>query len=340
MTRAGLVVADLTVELDGGRVRALRGVSFEIGGGESFGLVGESGSGKSMTCRAILGLLPPKANVEGTIRYGGRELLELSDADMQALRGSQISMIFQDPMSHLNPLLPVGTSIAQVLQAHDHVDSRTARRQAVHILERVGIRNANTRASAYPHQFSGGMRQRVLIGMALAARPGLLLADEPTTALDVIVQAGILGMFRRLREEDGMTLLLVSHDFAVVAGLCDRIGVMYAGQIVEEGPTREVLFNPSHPYTIALIQSVPSPNQHDRLRAIPGSPPDPGVTLPGCAFAPRCPLATPECSAGAIPLADVRLGHRSRCIHVDQTQSLRTAMPSVSNAPLPRPGES
>ncbi len=247
----------------------MRGVSFEIAPGEAFGLVGESGSGKTLTCRSVLGLLPPTAEVSGHVRLGGRSLLDLSPRELQRVRGSQASMVFQDPMTALNPVLRVGDSVAQVIQSHRRVDRRAARREAVEIMGRVGIRDASRRWRSYPHEFSGGMRQRILIAMALASQPTLLLADEPTTALDVIVQAGILRLIDRLRREESMSLLLVSHDISIVAGMCERVGVMYAGQLVEEGPTAEVLFRPRHPYTRALIESLPETGE-GLLSTIPG----------------------------------------------------------------------
>jgi oligopeptide/dipeptide ABC transporter ATP-binding protein len=311
-----------------GPSRVVRDVSFAIAPGEAFGLVGESGSGKSLTCRAILGLLPPRARVSGSICYGDRALLALPAAQMQRLRGSTIGMVFQDPMTALNPVLQVGTSIAQVVSSHERVSGAAARDRAVELLRRVGIRDAQARFRAFPHQFSGGMRQRIVIAMALAARPTLLLADEPTTALDVVVQAGILRLLDQLRREEGMSLLVVSHDFGVIAALCDRVGVMYAGELVETGPTREVLFAPEHPYSIGLIESLPEIGRGDRLMSIPGQPPEPtGIPL-GCAFAPRCSLATPECSAGPVPLDAIRPDRSVRCIHRDRTGPLRTRLVS------------
>jgi oligopeptide/dipeptide ABC transporter ATP-binding protein len=316
-----LVVDALNVAI--GRVPILRDVSFTVAPGEAYGLVGESGSGKTMTARAILGLLPPGAAVIGRIGFGELSLLELSRRRMQDLRGSRIAMIFQDPMSSLNPVLRVGEAIEQVLRSHERIDGRAARRRAVELMARVGIRDPQRRFLNYPHEFSGGMRQRILIAMALAARPQLLLADEPTTALDVIVQAGILRLLDRLRREESMSLLLVSHDFSVVAGMCDRVGVMYAGELVEEGPREEVLFRPRHPYTRALIESLPESTSTGPLPSIPGSPPDPGSLPPGCPFAPRCPLAAHDCTAAPIPLVAVGAGHVSRCIHVDRLDAMR-----------------
>ncbi len=292
--REALEVDRLTVTFARDGRPVVREVSFTIASGEAFGLVGESGSGKSLTCRAILRLLPRGAAASGRILYGGRDLFELTDGQMQALRGSSIAMVFQDPLTALNPVLRVGDAIAQVVQAHARLGLRAARTRAIEMMERVGIRDASRRAAAYPHEFSGGMRQRIHIAMALAARPTLLLADEPTTALDVIVQAEILRLLDTLRREEGMSLLLVSHDFRVVAGLCDRVGVMYAGELVEVGQTRTVLRRPEHPYTIGLMNSLPEAVVGERLRAIPGTPPDP-------ARLPRAARSRPAASSPATP---------------------------------------
>jgi oligopeptide/dipeptide ABC transporter ATP-binding protein len=320
---SALRVEELGIAFGGGRTPVVRDVSFEIPPGQALGLVGESGSGKTLTCRAVLGLLPAGAEVSGRIELGDLSLRRLSRRQMQELRGSRVSMIFQDPMTALNPVLRVGDAIAQVIQSHQRADRREARRRAIEMMGRVGIRDAGRRWRSYPHEFSGGMRQRILIAMALASRPSLLLADEPTTALDVIVQAGILRLIDRLRREESMSLLLVSHDISIVAGMCDRVGVMYAGELVEEGPTSEVLFRPRHPYTRALIESLPEAAISGPLPSIPGAPPEPGQLPEGCAFAARCPLATGECRAAPIPLIEVGPGHRSRCIHVDRLDSMR-----------------
>jgi oligopeptide/dipeptide ABC transporter ATP-binding protein len=321
--RDPLRVEDLGIAFGGGRTPVVRGVSFEIPSGQAFGLVGESGSGKTLTCRAVLGLLPPGAEVSGRIRLGEVSLLELPRREMQELRGSRVSMIFQDPMTALNPVLRVGDALSQVIQSHQRIARREARRRAIEMMGRVGIRDAGRRWRSYPHEFSGGMRQRILIAMALASRPSLLLADEPTTALDVIVQAGILRLIDRLRREESMSLLLVSHDISIVAGTCDRVGVMYAGELVEEGPTSQVLFRPRHPYTRALVESLPESATAGPLPSIPGSPPEPGRIPQGCAFAPRCPLASEECRVAPIPLVNVGTAHSSRCIHVDRLDAMR-----------------
>jgi oligopeptide/dipeptide ABC transporter ATP-binding protein len=321
----------------------VRDVSFSVEPGEAFGLVGESGSGKSLTLRSILGLLPAGAGVRGAIRYGDRSLFDLSAREFQALRGSTVGMVFQDPMTALNPLLRVGDAVAQVVAAHEQVNRATARHRAIEMMERVGIRDAARRSRAYPHQFSGGMRQRVVIAMALAARPSLLLADEPTTALDVIVQAEILRVLDTLRRADRMSLVLVSHDLGVVAGVCDRVGVMYAGELVEIGPTRDVLFRPRHPYTVGLIASLPQAGDRRRLRPIAGMPPEAGALPAGCAFASRCALAIDACRAEPIPFVEVQPGRYSRCIRVDHVGELAAreaaASPAGGAADAGRPGD-
>jgi oligopeptide/dipeptide ABC transporter ATP-binding protein len=304
----------------------VRDVAFTLPAGTAMGLVGESGSGKSLTLRAILGLLPSTARATGRIAYGDQSLLDLSPRAYQRLRGSRIGMVFQDPTTALNPILRVGDAIAQVVEAHERIGRRDARRRAIESMERVGIRDAAHRFRSYPHEFSGGMRQRIVIAMALAPRPSLLLADEPTTALDVVVQAEILRLLDRLRREDGMSLLLVSHDFGVVAGICDRIGVMYAGELIEYGSAGDVLFRPRHPYTIGLIESLPEAHPDlGRLPSIPGSPPEAGQLVSGCQFSARCGYATVECGEGPIPLFDVGSGQLARCIHVPLVVAARRA---------------
>ena len=330
--KEALEVDRLTVTFAGEGRAVVRNVSFTIAPGEALGLVGESGSGKSLTCRAILRLMPRGAAIGGRITYGSRDLLALCDGEMQVLRGSSIAMVFQDPLTALNPVLRVGDSIAQVIQAHGGLGRRAARMRAIEMMERVGIRDAGRRAAAYPHEFSGGMRQRIHIAMALAARPTLLLADEPTTALDVVVQAEILRLLDDLRRQEGMSLLLVSHDFRVVAGLCDRVGVMYAGELVEVGATQTVLRCPEHPYTIGLMNSLPEAVVGERLRAIPGSPPDPGRLPQGCAFAPRCELARDSCTTAPIPMAEALRGHSARCIRRDQLDEMRRGLVTVGAA--------
>jgi peptide/nickel transport system ATP-binding protein len=315
----GLVVEDLGVSFAGGAVPVIRDLSLRIPPGEALGLVGESGSGKSLTARAILGLLPQGARVTGRIVLDGVSLLDLTPSARDRMRGSRIGMIFQDPMSSLNPVLRVGDAIAQVIRSHENVDRKTARARTIEMLQRVGLSDARRRYSAYPHQFSGGMRQRIMIAMALAANPNLLLADEPTTALDVVVQAGILRLIDGLRRSRQMSLLFVSHDLAVVSHMCDRIAVMYAGRIVEEGPTARVLQSPRMPYTIGLLNSIPGGQSGNRLAAIPGFPPQPEALPPGCSFAPRCRMAIEACTRSAVEMVEVGLDHRARCLRAAET---------------------
>jgi len=332
--RTGLVVEDLGVAFRGGSVPVVRDVSFRIAPGEAVGLVGESGSGKSLTARAILGLLPKGAVTTGRIMLDGVSLLDLPPHERARMRGRRIAMIFQDPMSSLNPVLRVGEAVAQVIRSHEGVDAPTAHARVIAMLETVGIRDAADRAQAYPHEFSGGMRQRIMIAMALAANPSLLLADEPTTALDVIVQAGILRLVDRLRRQGSMGLLFVSHDLAVVARMCNRIAVMYAGQIVEEGPAEVVLARPRMPYSIGLMESVPGPDRRKRLPAIPGLPPVPGQLGRGCAFTLRCPMASEICRAGDVELVEVAPGHHARCVKTHEVTRARmvAAAAAIANA--------
>jgi oligopeptide/dipeptide ABC transporter ATP-binding protein len=318
----GLVVDDLSITFNRQQLEVVNELTLQIGPGEALGLVGESGSGKSLTARAILGLLPTGAVASGKVTFDDVSLLDLPLHEMQKLRGARIAMIFQDPMSSLNPVLRVGEAIAQVIRSHEPVGSADAHRRAVDLMDRVGIRDPKERSRAYPHQFSGGMRQRIMIAMALAANPALLLADEPTTALDVVVQAGILRLLTELRHEKGMGLLLVSHDLAVVGRVSDRVAVMYAGQIVEEGPTSEVLLRPHMPYTIGLIACVRRDRAQARLTSIPGTPPPSGTRSRGCRFASRCPLAIDACRSTPVSLAHVGPDHWARCIRTAEARNL------------------
>ena len=278
-------------------VTVLDGVSLTIARGEALGLVGESGSGKSQTALAVLGLLPATASVEGSIRFDGEELVGAGRAQLDRVRGSRIAMVFQDPMSSLNPYLTIGAQMAEVLELHRGASHAEALREAARMLDAVRIADPRRRLAQFPHEFSGGMRQRVLIAMALLAKPELLIADEPTTALDVTVQAEVLAVLDDLRQELGLALLLITHDLGVVAGHCERMAVMYAGRIVESGPTAAVLARPAHPYTAALLATRPSlaGPKPARLPTIAGQPPDPARRPPGCAFAPRCARAQPSC---------------------------------------------
>ncbi|HJP76578.1 MAG TPA: ABC transporter ATP-binding protein [Pseudonocardiaceae bacterium] len=302
-----LTVDNLEVSFpsEAGPVRAVRGVSWQLGAGEVLGIVGESGSGKSVSSLAIMGLLPEQARVSGSIRLRDRELIGLSDKEISAIRGRRIAMVFQDPMSALTPVYTVGDQIAEALRAHDRGRSReSARNRAVELLDLVGIPNAAGAAKAFPHEFSGGMRQRVVIAIAIAGDPDLIIADEPTTALDVTVQAQVLDVLATAREVTGAGIILITHDLGVVAGFADRLMVMYAGRVVETGAVREVYERPRMPYTLGLLGSVPrlDDEKHRPLVPIAGRPPS-LVDLPaGCPFAPRCPLAIDDCRTGEPPL--------------------------------------
>ena len=313
-SHSGLTIENLSIAFEGGDKVAVHGVSLRVPMGEAVGLVGESGSGKSLTSRAALGLLPKQSVVNGQISVGEYAILGMSARQLRAVRGAGIAMVFQDPMSSLNPVARVGDLITQVIRSHGAVSESEAVARAVGLMERVGIRDAKARSTSYPHEFSGGMRQRIMIAMALAAKPAVLVADEPTTALDVIVQKNILTLLDDLCREEGMGLLLVAHDLAVVASLCSRIAVMYAGQIVEEGPTKDILMRSRMPYTVGLLASTRRDKSVARLMSIPGSPPLLGDRAKGCRFAPRCPLAVEACRAGPVSLAEVTPGHKARCI--------------------------
>jgi len=302
---------------DGGTARAVDGVSFTLNEGEAVGIVGESGCGKSVTSLSILRLIaaPPGEIVEGSsVRLKGRELLALPEKQMREVRGNDIAMIFQEPMTSLNPVHKVGEQIAEAIRVHRKADRREAWSRAVEMLRLVGIPAPDQRAHDYPHQLSGGQRQRVMIAIALSCDPDLLIADEPTTALDVTIQAQILDLLSELRQRLGMALLLITHDLGVVAGVCDRVIVMYAGRIVEEGPVESVFADPRHPYTQGLLRAIPRLDAPaERLATIPGQVPSPAAWPPGCRFHPRCPFAWADCAAAEPALQDVSGGHRSRC---------------------------
>lgn len=280
-----------------GVVKAVDGVSFELEPGEILGLVGESGSGKSVTNLSILQLVPqpPGVYVGGEILFEGQDILKMDTATIRGLRGHRIAMIFQDPMTSLNPTLRVGRQITEVLELHLKLSAKEARERAISLLEKVGIPGPAERVDQYPHELSGGMRQRVVIAMALACEPTLLLADEPTTALDVTIQAQILELIQTLAKETGTAVVLVTHDLGVVAGVADKVAVMYGGRIVERGPVVELYQNPQHPYTRGLLASVPRLDTRGALVPIPGMPPDLANMGSACAFAPRCPLADAAC---------------------------------------------
>jgi oligopeptide/dipeptide ABC transporter ATP-binding protein len=318
MTRL-LEVEDLAVSFrtDRGEVEALSGVSLGLDEGEVVGVVGESGCGKSLTALAIMGLVPspPGRITRGRITFAGRDLLGLGEAAMTRIRGEQIAMIFQEPMSALNPVFTVGEQVAEVLRVHEGLGRAAARERAAQLLARVGIPDPGRRLGQYPHELSGGLRQRIMIAAALACRPKLLIADEPTTALDVTIQAQILALLADLQREFGMATMLITHDLGVVAQVVRRVVVMYAGKVVEEGPVGAVFERPSHPYTAALMRSIPALAEGaSRLPAIPGTVPAPGSWPGGCRFAPRCVHAMPECEAGLPPLHPIAAGHRAACI--------------------------
>jgi len=301
---------------DAGVVRAVDGVSLEVNEGETVALVGESGSGKSVTSLSILRLVddPPGRIVGGRIELRGADLLALPMARMRAIRGREISMIFQEPMTSLNPVHTCGRQIAEVLEVHERMPRARARDRAIELMRRVGIPAPGQRVDDYPHQMSGGMRQRVMIAMALACRPALLVADEPTTALDVTIQAQILELLAELRRELGMALLLITHDLGVVAETADRVAVMYAGQIVEEADVAALFRLPLHPYTAGLLASRPRLGEgRERLRAIPGAVPDPAHPPQGCRFHPRCPLAQDRCRREPPALERGGEGRSVRC---------------------------
>jgi len=312
--------------VEGGTAKSVDGVSFTLHRGETLAVVGESGSGKSVTSLSIMRLIPepPGRIVAGTIILVGRDgvtrdLAQLAEPAMRAIRGNEIGMIFQEPMTSLNPVYTVGEQIGEALRRHQGLSKREAYARAIEMLAKVGIPDPARRAAEYPHRLSGGMRQRVMIAMALACGPAVLIADEPTTALDVTIQAQILDLMRRLQAELGMSILFITHNLGVVAEIADRVAVMYAGRVVEQGDVHAVFANPRHPYTRALLASMPvlSAGARDpsrRLAAIPGQVPSAAHLPDGCSFAPRCPLAIGACQAGPPALEDTGDGHLARCI--------------------------
>jgi oligopeptide/dipeptide ABC transporter ATP-binding protein len=312
-----LELRDLSTSLPGdtGAVRIVDGVSLTLERGRTLAVVGESGSGKTMLVRSIMGLLPGGAERTGTLRFGDRDLLGASRAELRHLWGTQMAMVFQDPMTALNPVVRIARQITEKLRAHEGLGKREAAGRAAELLGAVGIDDPGRRLRQYPHELSGGMRQRVVIAMAIAGDPELLLADEPTTALDVTVQAQILDLLASLIEERDMALILVSHNLAVVAGCADEVAVMYAGRIVERAPTRELFARPRMPYTRALLGAIPRSGlaRHTRLAAIPGRPPGPGAPLQGCPYADRCPLVEDRCRHAPPPLEPVAPGHDVAC---------------------------
>jgi oligopeptide/dipeptide ABC transporter ATP-binding protein len=322
-----LTVRDLVTVFPATRgvVVAANHVSFDLRAGETMGLVGESGSGKSVTCRSLLRLVPePGEIINGSVLFEGKDLLQLSTRELRSLRGREISMIFQDPLTSLNPVYTVGDQIGEPLRIHQKMSRGQAREEAVRLLDRVGIPSARKRLEAYPHELSGGMRQRVMIAIAISCRPKILLADEPTTALDVTIQDQILALLLEVQQENGMAILLVSHDLGVIAQSCDRVTVMYAGYVVEQAGTPALFARPRHPYTVALLKALPelaAQRADGKLVPIPGQPPDLASLPPGCPFAPRCEFAhagDPSRREVSMLLEEVERGHLTACpFHVE-----------------------
>ena len=319
-----LSVRDLSVEFrtDDGVVRAVDSVSFSVAENETLGIVGESGSGKSVTSLAILGLLPTSAEVTGEITLRGEQLLTKSDNEMRHIRGSRIAMVFQDALAALNPVYRVGYQVVEAIRVHHDVSAAEARKRAIELLDIVGIPEPVRRFSQYPHEFSGGMRQRAMIAMSLANDPEVLIADEPTTALDVTIQAQVLEVFERIQERTKSSLILITHDLGVVAGVADRVLVMYAGRQVEYGSVDDVFYRTAHPYGQGLLSSLPRVDRRlggERLHRIKGQPPSLIHLPPGCAFNPRCPYARPgSCDVQRPELHEVAIGHSSSCLFADE----------------------
>jgi oligopeptide transport system ATP-binding protein len=316
-----LTVTDLRTHFHtrSGVYRAVDGVSFSVERGETLGIVGESGSGKSVTCYSLMGLIPqPPGRIEsGSAVFDGVDLLHCRPEQARAIRGKRVSMIFQDPMTSINPYLRISDQLIEPLLIHEKISKKAARQRGLEMLAAVGINDADRRAESYPHEFSGGMRQRVMIAMALITRPELLIADEPTTALDVTVQAQILELISRLQRELNMAVIFITHDLAVVSGICDRVQVMYAGRIVETADVRTLFARPRHPYTRALQRSIPAIQpKGSELYTIPGLPPDVSKAMPGCPFTPRCEIATERCARTPTELAEIAPGHAQACLRV------------------------
>lgn len=316
---AFLSVRNLTIEYtsDGEIIHAVNGVSFDINKGKSLGLVGETGAGKTTIAKAILRILqtPPARVVGGEIYFEGQELLHLQEEKMRSIRGKNISMIFQDPMTALNPIMSIGDQIAEVIELHEKCNHKLASKKACNMLEMVGIPDGRYRE--YPHQFSGGMKQRVVIAMALACNPDLLLADEPTTALDVTIQAQVLDMINGLKTKYNTAMIMITHDLGVVAEVCDDVAVIYAGEVVEYGTKEQIFDNPSHPYTLGLFGSLPDLDlDEEHLSPIEGLPPDPANLPNGCSFNPRCPHVTNSCCIEHVELTNLGNGHLCRCVNI------------------------
>ena len=305
-----------------GVVKAVDGVSYTVDEGETVAVVGESGCGKSVTAMSILRLIPwpPGKITEGEIRFAGKNLLDLSDEDMRNVRGKDISMIFQEPMTSLNPVLSIGMQLTETMLAHTSMSEKDAYKRAIELLGMVGISEPERRLAQYPHHLSGGMRQRVMIAMALSCEPKLIIADEPTTALDVTIQAQILELMKNLTRDLGVAMIIITHNLGVVARYADRVNVMYAGKIIESGTAADIYYRPHHPYTLALLKSVPRMDQQRQAKLDPveGQPPDLTMLDAGCAFRPRCRFATEECAESFPVLEEVASGHKTACFHKDQ----------------------
>ena len=329
-----LAVQDLRVEFwtSRGTIYAVNGISFDIAPGETLGIVGESGCGKSVTALALLGILPRAGRIPtGSALFGGRDLVKLSDRQLRKIRGKEIAMIFQDPMTSLNPVLTIGRQLREALETHFDMKKKEATARAAELIDRVGIPNADQRIKDYPHQFSGGMRQRAMIAMALACKPKLLIADEPTTALDVTIQAQILNLLRELVAEEDAALILITHDLGVVAGMCERVNVMYSGMFMETGDAKQLFARPRHPYTLGLLQSIPRLDaaRKTRLQPIEGAPRDMLRPPAACPFQPRCRYEVEASSQEVPPLEEIESGHKVACFNpvpADEWQKMRDAV--------------
>ncbi len=325
MTGANVTLAVQGLRVDfvtpDGTVHAVRGIDLDVTKGETVGIVGESGSGKSVTMLAVMGLLPRQARVSGSVLFHGEELLGRTSKAMRPLRGSRIAMIFQDPMTSLNPVHRVGAQIAEAMRAHQEVTKAHASEAAIELLDLVGIPNPRERAAQYPYEFSGGMRQRAMIAMAMINKPEVLIADEPTTALDVTIQAQVLETLQKVRDEFGTSIVLITHDLGVIARMADRVLVMYAGEVTESAEVDDLFVHPRHPYTIGLLRSLPRVDESGqrRLTPIAGAPPSMIHPPDGCAFNPRCFMAQDRCRVEPVPFRDIGLGtHRSACLFAEE----------------------
>jgi oligopeptide transport system ATP-binding protein len=330
-----LTVSNLRVhfETEDGTIKAVDGISFDVKRGETLGIVGESGSGKTVANLSLMRLIsePPGKIVSGSILFNSREVLTLSEREVRALRGRRIAMVFQDPMTSLNPFMRVSKQLMEVTQLHLGHTKQQARDHAIKMLERVGIPDAAERVDSYPHEFSGGMRQRVMIAMALSCQPELLIADEPTTALDVTIQAQILELIKQLKSETGASVILITHDLGVVAGMTDHVIVMYAGKVFEQAPTQELFERPGNPYTQGLLRSVPDPtDEQGALYQIPGQPPDLARLASGCPFAPRCERAEDICRAEFPPFVQLKHDRYSLCHFANEVYAQTSTSPSTS----------